>query len=74
MSWAQLRKLANQTVGIRQKKKNEKGTWIPKTRKELQEALLALKKVASAQALLGRKRSSTACMPVSDRAKAAIGS
>ena len=61
MSWAQLRKLANQTVGITQKRKNKKGKWVPKRSKELKEELLALKKVASAQAVPGRRRSSTAC-------------
>ena len=42
------------------KEKNKNGKWVPKRSKELKEELLALKKVASAQALPGRKRSSTA--------------
>jgi hypothetical protein len=72
MGWAQLRKLANQTPGITRHKKNKEGKWSTKTSKELKEDLLALKNVASAQALQGRKRSIKALAPVSGSTKTEI--
>ena len=54
MNKKQLRSLATRTPGIARNKKNAKGKWVPKTKKELVAELGAKKTSTATQALPGR--------------------
>jgi hypothetical protein len=53
MNKKELRELATRTPGVQRNKKNSKGKWVPKTRKEIVTSLLAMGANIQTQALPG---------------------